>query len=255
MATLHLVYFSPAFSTRKVIRMIGESIDMPAVEHDITQGITEPLIFNPDDLVVFGAPVFSGRIPAMAVKALEEVKGTNTSAMIVAVYGNRDYDDALLELQHIVEAGHFHIIGAAAFIARHSIFPQVAAGRPDEQDQTKIADFAKQCMQKYLSRGELSSKPIKVKGNTPYKIPNKIPLIPNGDKKCNECGTCVSMCPTHAIPKEKPRKTNKDLCISCTRCIAVCPQKARHFYGLMFRFAAKKFIANYSNRKEPEIFV
>ncbi len=255
MNTAHLIYFSPAFSTRKIIRLIGENIDLPVTEHDITQGITESLAFGPDDLAIFGIPVYAGRVPPLAVDYLEKVKGDATPAVLVAVYGNRDYDDALLELKHIVEANNFNVIGAGAFIARHSIFPQVATERPDEADRAKMIEFTRQCVDGYTTKQENNGQSLIVKGNMPYREPSAIPFAPRGDKKCNRCGTCVSMCPVTAIPEENPRKTDKKVCIACARCIAVCPQKARHFGGLLYRIVTRKFVSAYGVRKEPETFV
>ena len=64
MKKIHLVYYSPAMSTRKIIRFLGKSMGEVTREHDITMGIEEPLSFDSDDLVIFGVPVFAGRVPA-----------------------------------------------------------------------------------------------------------------------------------------------------------------------------------------------
>lgn len=62
--------------------------------------------------------------------------------MAVVVYGNRDYEDALLELHDILSENGFVVVAAGAFVARHSIFPDVAAGRPDRDDLDRMAEFA-----------------------------------------------------------------------------------------------------------------
>ncbi len=61
-------------------------------------------------------------------------KGNQTPAIAVVTYGNRDYEDALLELQTILEQNGFVVIGAAALIAEHSIVHSVGHDRPDEAD-------------------------------------------------------------------------------------------------------------------------
>lgn len=252
MKNIHLVYFSPAFSTRKVIRKIAESFSCEIIEHDITQGIDNDLSFTSTDFVIFGVPVYAGRVPALAVQIIEKIKGDNTPAVATVVYGNRDYDDALLELKEITEKNGFLTIGAGAFVARHSIFPQVAHNRPDEKDDILLLEFGKKCIDKYHQIR--SQKHFLIKGNKPYKKASKIPFAPKGNRKCNNCGTCVKMCPTGAIPKEKPKTTDKTLCIACTRCMDVCPQKARRFNGLLFKIVSKKFTSKYNERKEPEEF-
>ncbi|NDV65826.1 4Fe-4S binding protein [Bacteroides sp. 224] len=254
-STINLVYFSATYTTKKVVKLIAEQSNSPITEYDITQQSPESNIsFNPNDLLIVGMPVYAGRIPVEAAKALQKFKGNHTPAIIVCVYGNRDYDDALLELKDIVTNNGFKTISAGAFIAQHSIFPEVGCNRPDEKDNTFIKHFADQSFELLDSIIDISIlSDIKVKGNIPYKQPGSIPLKPKGNSKCNQCGSCVKLCPTQAIPKENPRKTNKDLCISCGRCIVVCPQNARRFGGLLYKVAGKKFVSANSARKEPEV--
>lgn len=255
MANVNLIYFSPALSTKKVMQQIGKATAMNVVEHNITQGLSEPLTFEPDDLAIFGVPVYAGRVPATAVEALKKLKGQQTPAVVVCVYGNRDYDDALLELQHICEDNQLRVIAGGAFIARHSIFPAVAEGRPDEKDKQLIKEFGERCVAEYQKtlNGEQAAA-LTVKGKQPYKVPGKIPLKPKASRKCTKCGTCVEQCPVNAIPADNPRKTDKNLCISCTRCMVVCPEKARSFKGLIYSIANRKFSKAFSARKEPELF-
>ena len=70
--------------------------------------------FGPDDLVLFGVPVYGGRIPSPAVQTLRRMQGSRTPAVLVAAYGNRAYDDALLELADIA-AANARYIGAFSF--------------------------------------------------------------------------------------------------------------------------------------------
>lgn len=254
MKEVHLVYYSPALSTRKIMRSIGKEFNTTIEEHDITQGIITPLSFTKDDIVIFGVPVYSGRVPAMAMDYLQQIKGDSTPSILVCVYGNREYEDALLELKNTCQVNGFIPFTAGTFIARHSIFSNVAKDRPDEKDKLKIADFVKKSIKKYQSLNSNSAS-LEVKGNYPYREVSKIPLTPKGDKQCDNCGTCVKMCPTHAISEDNPKKTNKDLCISCARCIVVCPQHSRKFRGLIYSIARRKFESKLAGiRKDPEFF-
>ncbi len=255
-SSLNLVYFSATYTTRKVVRLIAGQISDTTVEYDITQTTLENDIVSDDQgLLIVGMPVYAGRIPDKAVNALNKFKGKGTPAIIVCVYGNRDYDDALLELKDMIESNGFRVISAGAFIARHAIFPAVGMNRPDEEDMKLIKEFAGKSAAILQSMTDINSLPeIHVKGNRPYKIPGKIPLQPKGNKKCNECGTCVKLCPGQAIPENTPRKTDKTKCIACGRCIVVCPQHARHFGGILYKLAGNKFVKANFSRKEPKIF-
>ncbi|MER8252765.1 ferredoxin, partial [Acinetobacter baumannii] len=74
-------------------------------------------------------------------------------AILVCVYGNRAYEDTLVELQDITKQAGFRVIAAVSAIAEHSIVRQVAAGRPDKQDVHKLLEFAKE-IQKKVSSGD-----------------------------------------------------------------------------------------------------
>lgn len=255
---VNTVYFSATYTTQKIVRNIAEKFTGRRAEFDITQqAFEQDVVFGSDDLLIVGMPVYAGRLPAQVLPSLRRFKGDSTPAIIVCVYGNRDYDDALLELKETVEANGFKVISAGAFIAQHSIFPQVGAGRPDDNDMRAIEEFADKSRAIIHSIDDISivSEP-RIKGRHPYRGADKVPLVPSGDKKCNECKTCVKLCPSQAISEKNPRKTKSENCIACGRCIVVCPQGARRFTGLLHAFAKKKFIAAHSERKEPEsIFV
>ena len=46
-------------------------------------------------------PVYAGRVPALAVERLKGIKTSGVKCVIVAVYGNRAYEDALVEMQDV----------------------------------------------------------------------------------------------------------------------------------------------------------
>lgn len=257
-STIHLAYFSPTYTTRQIVREIAGQLSGRITEYDFTRPAPaqEIPVKSKGELYLVGMPVYAGRIPPAALAFLEKLKSKGAPAILVCVYGNRAYDDALLELKDRVENNGFKVIAAAAFIARHSIFPEVAAHRPDENDNHLIKDFGTQCAA-LLSQLETTQAcpELKVKGNKPYREPGSIPLRPTGNKRCNRCNTCVKLCPVQAISETDPRKTNKQQCISCGRCITVCPQHARRFGGLLYKLAGWKFVKDNARRKEPETFL
>ena len=253
---INLVYFSATYTTKKIVKMIAGYMGDIVNEYDITQTAPDDdITFGEDSLLIVGMPVYAGRIPAKTIGALNRFKGNGTPAILVCVYGNRDYDDALLELKDTVESNGFRVISAGVFIAQHSIFPKVGEARPDAKDFDIIKDFAGKSANILSTSATVKSiQDISVKGNRPYKKPGKIPLKPKGNKHCNDCSTCVKLCPVFAIDENNPRKTNNKICISCGRCIVVCPQKARSFGGLLYKIAGSSFVKANLARKEPEVF-
>ena len=246
---VHAIYFSPARSTRKIVRAIALGISERINDHDITLGINEDIELSEKDIVVIGVPSYSGRVPELAKKYLSEIRGNGASAIIVCVYGNRDYEDTLLELKEICTINKFRVTSAAAFIARHSMFPNIAAGRPNTTDLNQATDFGKKSLHSILQNQTISTG---IKGNNPYRDVKAIPLKPKANSKCDSCGTCAKLCPVCAISKENPRKTDKKRCISCAGCIEICPQKARSFTGFVYKIARRQFSKKYNSRKENE---
>ena len=209
--------------------------------------------FDAEDVVVVASPVYGGRIPSIVADVLKRLKGNESKAIALAVYGNRDYDDALLEITDIISQNGFAVLGAGAFIARHSIFPNVAAERPDASDISKLEYFARKCME---ALGSERMNALQVKGNRPYKNYGSVPLHPAGKRAlCHSCGECSQKCPTGAIDSESPWLTDNKRCISCGRCIHVCTHGARSYGGLKYGLIGKIFSSAFSKRKEPEFFL
>lgn len=255
---IYAIFFSPTDSTKKVISTIAKDLSLPVETIDITNYSKKLKAYNfkEDELVIFGVPVYGGRIPEPAARYIKKIKATNTLSTIIVTYGNRDYDDALLELKDITEANGFITLSAAAFITEHSIMHSVAHGRPDKEDLKQIHKFAEDIQSKFQNINSISDiKPLKVKGNKPYKEYKGIPLKPTVSKACTKCKACALKCPVNAIDISKPNTTDKNLCIACMRCIKVCPTHARKLNKIVLTLAEKSFYKKYSKRKECEIFI
>jgi len=177
-----------------------------------------------DELVIIGFPVYAGRVPKPATETLKKIKGHGNSVVTIVVYGNRDYDDALLELNDIAKKQGLKIIASAAFIAEHSFDNTIATGRPDKNDLVIAENFADKIKDRFVKH--IDSK-IKIKGNHPYKKRGKLPMYPVADDNCNNCGICSKLCPVQAIDLKDASIVNEELCITCVRCVRVCPQNAR----------------------------
>lgn len=247
---LHTFFFSPSDTTRKYAMAMTETFGEDYQLIDLTHGAC-PVEYEliDGDTVLLLAPVYAGRIPAMAADLFRQIHGEGMKAIVAVVYGNRDYDDALLELADIASEDGFEVVAAGAFIGQHCIFPKVANGRPDKSDMEIAADFIRRA--KKSDRLDLSE----IKGNRPYKKHGAVPLKPQtDDSSCLSCGVCAQECPTGAIDPAT-LDTDKDKCISCCRCIAVCGSHARKFKGVMYATAGKIFRLQNSKRREPELYL
>ena len=171
---IKLYYFSPTGGTEKLGKAFAQTIAEETEPVDL--GSRAVLEQQPDtEIIAVAAPVFGGRIPAVVKEKLQTLDGSGKKAVTLAVYGNRAYEDALLELNDVLTGCGFQVFASGALIAQHSMVPQVAAGRPDEQDMAELADFA----QKALANLEQGTEHrVQVPGNRPYKTEMIVPAVP-----------------------------------------------------------------------------
>ena len=213
--SIYAIYFSPTGGTEKIVTFIAEQfgeyqrIDLCEKTSDLTNDFSE------EDLCIIGVPSFGGRVPAIALERIKALSGNNATAILITVYGNRAYEDTLIELEDTLIEKDFTCQAAIAAVAEHSIMHQFATGRPDQNDLTELASFAQ-----------------KIKEKTNNTLKTDFP-------------------PVH----DNPKQTDKDKCISCMRCISVCPTHSRKLNPLMLAAASQKLKKACSGRKENELFL
>ena len=132
--------FSASQTTAKVVDQLCTGLGLPRRDLNLNEGAS----LGPQDCLIAAFPVFSGRLPAFFKAWMDQIQGRDTPAVAVVVYGNRAYEDALLELSDALEAAGFTIVGAATVVAQHSIFPAVANG-PLQKTAACPADCDARC--------------------------------------------------------------------------------------------------------------
>ncbi len=250
------ITFSPTGGTRKVADAISSGISGEVERIELCAPASEITTTNlsKDDLAIIAAPVYGGRIPALAIERLKSmVKANGAKCAVVAVYGNRAYDDALLELYTTCKEMGFNVIAAAGAVAEHSIIRKYGAGRPDADDLKELKSFGEQ-ISKAFSNGSILSPSGELEEGRPYKKAMAGPN-PTANKKCTGCGLCAKQCPAGAIPLTDLRKVNKDLCVSCMRCVSICPNGARSIGKIMHTMIALAIKKGCAERKQNELFI
>lgn len=258
MNELGLVYFSPTGTTRRVIMEAARNIDLKSVSYDLSihKEKKPAMQFKKNDLVLFGIPVYAGRVPKTFLEYFENLHGDNTPAALIATYGCREYEDALLELKNEVEKRGFKVIGAAAFPTEHSIVRKIGMSRPNKEDLKVIADFGVQLNRRVKKSESFDTISIEVPGNDPYKKYGTASLTPKVDTTlCTECKACAKACPAGAISMTDPKKTDKKLCISCMRCVRSCKQRARYVSTFKMNQLEKKLTKICKTDKAADIFM
>ena len=249
---LYNIYFSPTGGTKKVADILVSNLGGEVCKVDICCDIKK-MTLQAEDGCLVSVPSFAGRVPQVAVERIKKISGNGAKAILNCVYGNREWDDTLTELQDALVSCGFVCVAAVAAVAEHSIFRQFAAGRPDGDDVQELAEFARQITAK-LNGGVFSKLELAGSHGT-YKELVDIPFKPEANENCDRCGICAAGCPVGAIDKNDPRKTDKDRCISCMRCRDICPKHARDLDPSFMQAAAEKMAPKLGGRKKNHLFL
>lgn len=254
---IDLIYFSPTNSTKRVLEQLAGVWKKDTVSWDITDYAYAEKTgeFGTDDLVYIGVPSYGGRVPALAAGRLNRMRGEKTPAVLAVTYGNRDYEDTLLELSDIARCQGFVPKAAVAAVTEHSILRQYASGRPDEADKEELRIFGESIRDRIKSRPGEEEPSLALKGNHPYRGYSEVPLRPYTGKKCTGCGLCAKKCPAGAISQKDPHQTDKTKCISCMRCVRICSNHARIVNKVMLAAAGLKLKKECAGRKDNELYL
>lgn len=256
------VSFSPTKTSKKVVGTIASGI--PGVERDSLDltypGKMKTKTFTPEELVVIGVPVYAGRVAPLAVQRLKAIKGNKTPAVLVVLYGNREYEDALIELREIAVTASFLPVAASAFIGEHSFSSSqmpIAPGRPDSVDLASAAFFGRKVFKEIGQLQDFSSlSKLQVPGNIPYKeSTGPLPITPKVNQTaCTHCAMCIPTCPGGAITIDNDLIIDVERCIFCCACIKTCPEDALSIDAPPLQGKRLWLHENCAERKEPELY-
>ncbi|MFO7568321.1 MAG: EFR1 family ferrodoxin [Smithellaceae bacterium] len=265
-------YFSATGTTKKIVTGIAGGLAevsdgkiVANMNFTLPDGRKEPAAFSGQDIVIAGVPVYAGRVPNVLLRYLNTIEGNGALAVAVVVYGNRHYDDALIEWRDILESRGFRVIAAGAFIGEHSFSRILGANRPDAQDMLRVTEFALRIREKLIAF-ENTPKTVSVPGKQPYqpyyrpkdKDGNSVAIhkvVPKTSGDCISCGLCVSLCPMGSIDADD-ESIMTGICIKCCACIKNCPMEAKYFDDTNYLWHKQELeVAFSSPRREPAFFL
>ena len=273
--TVWAVYFSGTGTTQKVVTTLAKSaaqalgagyeeycFNLPAARE-------KELTFTPQDLVVLGVPVYAGRVPNLLLPYVRDsIHGGGALAVPVVLYGNRNFDDGLMELRNVARDNGFHPIAAGAFVGEHSFSTILGAGRPDAEDMALVQELADRTVEKVKSLTEAPAQAVEVEGCDPIR-PYYTPRDRHGEPikdflkakpvtdpdKCVKCGLCARLCPMGSIdPNDVSNVAGK--CIKCCACVKKCPKGAKYFDHEGYLYHQHELEDQYAGRRaESKIFL
>lgn len=250
---LYAFYFSPTGGVKNILDIFLSKWNCEKTLIDLSNNKANlsDISFNKDDICVFAVPSFSGRVPQFIIPIISGMDGAAAKAILITAFGNRAFDDTLLELFNTLTESNFLCFAAMAAVTRHSVLPKYGEGRPDSDDISQINEFSEKCRNAVIQGVDS----ITVSGNFPYRKYQSIPIKPKVGRSCNKCGLCAKGCPVNAINPQKLNKTDKNKCISCLKCVAQCPRHARYINKFILKIADIKMKKLCAGRKENSFFI
>lgn len=266
------IYFSPTETTKRTVCRIADRIadNLSAAREDYDFTLPEMRSGFPSisgkagDLVVFGTPTYAGRVPNVLLKYLASVKGDGALAVPVVTFGNRNFDNSLLELRDILTSGGFITVAAAAAACEHSFSHVLGAGRPDNQDFTELDDFSENvsdliAADKFNEHILLPGIPDTYGGYYKPQDRNGLHIdirkvTPKVSENCTNCGICAAVCPMGSIDFSDIRKMT-GICIKCGACFKKCPVSARYFDDDGYLYHKKELEEIYARRASNSFFI
>lgn len=257
---VNLIYFSPTKTTEKIVLKIAAGMaDSDLQRYDVTRTSNDLPGRISAGTTIIGVPVYAGRVPEIVTERLAQLLGDGLPAVLVVVYGNRAFEDALRELTDLVTAKGFHVIAAAAFVGEHSYSTRqqpIAANRPDQADIDHATTFGDMIKTKLSTDKQLSA-PKGIPGNVSYREGVVLGQIAPETiaERCILCGVCASVCPTFTIRITDQVLTETAKCVMCCACVKGCPHEARVMTHPVVAERRTLLAENFRRRKEPQWFL
>jgi flavodoxin/ferredoxin len=239
-----IVYYSQEGTTAKVAQRIADGLRAKELEVDLANLKDNPApTIQSYDMIGLGFPVYFSNMPynvAGYVGKLHDLKGL--PYFTFTLHGNYRGDAStrlrrMLKLKGGKDLGYFHCAGENHFVGYVRRGYLFSPDHPTAEELARAESFGSEVAER------LSGKPFTLEAyDHPapliYRIERMVlnrwftalvysRLFQVKAKRCNDCDTCIKVCPTQNIKRNRSGKiSHGSNCIMCLSCESRCPQEA-----------------------------
>ena len=179
------IYYSPAGGTelmtealaRKIGAILDECspLDVSVECYDMLREESRSIAFDDETVAVIGMPVYVGKIPLPAARAMHNIDGNGAMTLAAVSYGGRKYGNALFELKRLTEECGFKAIGAGAFMVSYMAIRGSARSMAPAIDREAIMDFSKAASEKIKRLAGCEIEELRIKP-MPVEVSGRMPI-------------------------------------------------------------------------------
>ncbi len=165
------VFFSTTGNAEQIVLESGEyiahNLGVPFESENFTKHDEQRdvLTFSEGDLVIFGTPIYAGRISNKILSLVKNMfQGNGAFALPMVVFGDRRFDNSLVDLASELKKNNFNILAAGACACAYD-FSEMNLDRPNTDDRKHREAFCATVVDKTFA-ATMPLDDLEIKGNT-----------------------------------------------------------------------------------------
>ncbi|NLE27728.1 MAG: 4Fe-4S binding protein [Clostridiaceae bacterium] len=196
---------------------------------------------TPIDSPVIGLvfPVHIWVVPRRIMNFLDHLQAMSPEHIFAIANNGGQVSNTLLQLQKAMLSKGLTLSSGWSVVLPSNYIPWGGPGSLQEQNQRfdaarlKISDIADEINNRAVKPVERGPLWQRILFTWIYNLSfSHVPEMDKSfwvDERCNKCGLCVKVCPTHNIVMQDDKLTWQNKCEQCLACIQWCPEEALQY--------------------------
>ena len=177
------LYYSPEGGAAKMTERLAHEIAMKLSENCPDEIAYECASIKDKDLpelgretvVILGMPVYIGKAPMTAVRALSKIDGAAAMTLGLVAYSGRGYGNSLYELGYYATESGFELIGAGAIAISYGGRKKKSAVDRFIIDSDALTEYAEAASAKIMRLGGCDVEELRIKP-APLEVDGRLPI-------------------------------------------------------------------------------